>query len=200
MNLVLIILLSILAAFFVGMIAINFMMSSNFYGSMMFVFIFISIILIYYFLGTYVYAMMASIFYIPESSRADMELWDNIWYILFIIFVMLILAVFIKSVKDNGMRWNLLLSSIGVFFILLLYTIMYYIILYNQYIGKLTFILTWVVIIYTILIMAIRGLTLSMNFTAPIFTLYGLLTIVYVICLFVWIFNMLSGCYALVHT
>jgi hypothetical protein len=197
MDPVLIIIIIIVAIFLGGLLFLNFLMSPYFYKAMMFLFIFVSVLLVYYFLGRYLYQFTTSIFYIPPSARQNMVLWDNIWYLIFVIFILLILAVFIKSVKDNGMRWNLLLSSIGVLFILILYTIMYYIIVYNEYVGQNIFKLTIVLGIYTGIIMIIREW--SMKFTAPIFTLYALLSLIYIICIFVWIFNMLIGCYSYVY-
>jgi len=197
MNLVLIILLSIIGGFIGLLMLMKFMMSPSFPNVMMFLFIFASVVLVYYFLGNFIFGFFKSIIGYNWRGNKNMDFWDNIWYLILIVFIMLILAVFIKSIKDNGMRWNLLLSAIAVLFILFLYTVLYFVILYNDKLGYATFILTIIIAIYTAIIMLIRGW--SMKFTAPIFSIYAMLTIVYGICLFVLVFNMLLKCYDYIY-
>lgn len=177
------------------MFTLNFILKAQFYEFIIFFILGIFILLVYYILGSYIYSFFIALSQFGRTT-VDMEIWDNIWYSLFFIFIILMLTVFIKSVKDDGMRWNILIYAIGTLFALIVYTIIYYLYVYYDMVPKLTFYLTITMIVFTAIIMFTKGLSSSL--LTPIYILFVFVTLVYLICLFLFLFKILAGCYNMI--
>lgn len=144
--------------------------------------LFIIVLLIYSFLGKFFMAY-ATTFLNFTQSKGGMEFWDNIWYILLIIFVLLITATLIKSVREKSLRWNLLIASIGTLLVMLLYTIIMYVYMYHDGILGIMGSFTIIMIFITLIIIFVRNFN---NFIVTIiYLLYAFISFIYVVCLIV---------------
>ena len=146
------------------------------------VFLFIVVLIIYYFLGKFLIAYVTT-FLNFTKSKAGMESFDNIWYIIFIIFILLITATIIKSVRETHLRWNLLMASIGTLLALLLYTVVMYIYMYRDDVLGAMGTLTIIMVFVTLIIIFLRNFNNIL--VSIIYLLYAFLSFIYVLCLMV---------------
>lgn len=177
------------------LIFIHFVMSAGFYRFFMFLLLGIIVLVLYYFIGFYLYMFWTVLSQIGRTS-CNMEFWDNIWYAILFAFIILTLTVFIKTVKADGMRWNLLVYSISTLFVLILYTIMYYLYIYNDLIAIITGLLSVVMIFLTIIAVFLKSYSSSIIDLFYVF--YALVTVVFTVSLFMFLFKVLVSCYNMI--
>jgi len=161
---------------------INLLFSSGLHRFLKILLLFIIVLLVYYFLGKICIAYVTTILNFAQS-KPGMELWDNIWYILFIIFVLLIAATLIKSVREKNLRWNLLIASMGTLLVMLLYTIIMYVYMYHDNILGIMASFTMFMVLITLIIIFIRNFNNIL--VTIIYLLYAFVSFIYVVCLIV---------------
>jgi hypothetical protein len=137
-----------------------------------------------------------------ENKNKNMIIWDNIWYALVITLVAMFCAIFIKTVKNSNLDTNTLFNTLVLGFVLLVYTAMYYLYLFDNQIYE---ILKWTSIVFAIL-----SLIVIISYFLPeliteniyisvllsfIYFLYGILLIFLLICLFIVIFKLFNENY-----
>jgi len=146
--------------------------------------LFALIFLAYFLVGylIYLYILLPISDWLPKR---DMVIWDNIWYGILAVFIMLILATIVKSVRDNRIRVGLSYFSIGTLFILILYSIIYYIFMFNESLETITFVLF---IISTglaiIMIIITRFLGIRSRLLLPLYVIFSIACMIFIICLF----------------
>lgn len=157
--------------------------------------IILSIILfLYYFAAIFLQGVYISIFPTAPKNK-NMELWDNVWYALLAIFLTLMSTVFIKSLKKNDLQFKLVMNALGSFTILSLFSVLYYFYLYDDYINKITLILTIASFGMTAIVLLIQYFNISNVVTSIIFVIYGILLIVYFMALLFFVYDVLSNVY-----
>ncbi len=196
---ILFILLIVLISLIIGtglfLVFIHFIMSAGFYNFFMYMLLGLVVVVLYYFIGFYLYLFWSVLSQIGRTT-CNMEFWDNIWYALLFAFIILTLTVFIKTVKADGMRWNLLIYSISTLFILILYTITYYLYVYNDLIATITGILSVVMIVLTTFAVFLKSYSSSIIDLFYVF--YALVTVVFTVSLFMFLFQVLVSCYNMI--
>lgn len=161
---------------------INLLFSSALHRFLKILLLFIIVFIVYYLISKVLIAYV-TVFLNFAQSKPGMEIWDNIWYILLIIFVLLITATLIKSVREKGLRWNLLIASIGTLLVMLLYTIIMYVYMYHDNILGIMLSFTIFMVFVTLIIIFIRNFN---NFLVTIvYLLYAFVSFIYLICLIV---------------
>lgn len=118
-----------------------------------------------------------------------MLIFDYIWYILLIIFILLLLATLIKTIKDRGFRDNMFLYAIGILVLLITITVLYYIYKNVEDMGKYLFIMTVYVIIATIIVI-LANMVIPSVMKYFIF-LYAFGIVIYISCIIAWIINLI---------
>ncbi len=191
----LIILISLILGTALFLIFLNFIMSAGFYKFMLYAAIGLLVIILYYFIGIYLYAFWAILSQIGRTT-CNMVFWDNIWYALLFAFIIMTLTIFIKAVKADGMRWNLLIYSISTLFILILYTIVYYLYIYNDLIASITGILSIVMIVLTTIAVFLK--TYSSSIVDVFYVFYALITVIFTVSLFMFLYKILISCYNII--
>ncbi len=188
LSIVAIILGSILGLF----LLIRIIYSSSWYNALIFIILAAGILYAYWFLASFVYSYMKATVKFHTTNK-NMEIWDNIWYTILILFIIMIISLFIKMSKStNNKVWSSFMYVFGLGFILALYTVMYYLYMFYDEMPKITGILTGIVIGLT----AIMYLFSYMNWNISIFyIIYGLAVLIWLIALFLFIFYLMSRCY-----
>lgn len=150
------------------------------------------ILYVYWILGGIVYSFFKSTIKF-KTSKKNMELWDTIWYLIFIVFLITILTVFVKMLKNSGNTYlNIFMYVFGLGFLLFFYTIMYYLYVYYEDIPKITGILVAIAVGLTVLIKIVEIFT---EMPSPVYVLYGITLMVTLMCVFVFIFYIMTLCY-----
>ena len=145
--------------------------------------LFILVFLVYFFIGYFIYQYVLLPIY-DMLPKKDMIIWDNIWYAIFTVFIMLLLAAIIKTVRDNRIRVGLTYFSLGTLTILIVYTIMYYIFMFNESLSTITFVLFLMSAGLAILMIIItRFIGTHSRLLLPFYLLFSLACIVFLICL-----------------
>jgi hypothetical protein len=200
MNLLWIIVFTI-AFFIIVYLGFKFLYSADFPQVVKFLIIFPSTLFIYWTIFNAIYYATIKYLYI-ENKNKNMIIWDNIWYALVITLVAMFCAIFIKTVKNSNLDTNTLFNTLVLGFVLLVYTAMYYLYLFDNQIYE---ILKWTSIVFAIL-----SLIVIISYFLPeliteniyisvllsfIYFLYGILLIFLLICLFIVIFKLFNENY-----
>ena len=152
------------------------------------------ILTIYYFLGVYLYDIFKNI--IPKKkNNKSMIIWDNIWYTILFIHIILICTVFIKSMKRKELHVVLLFKSILALIVLMMFTLMYYLYMYYEYIGQAIGIATIAMFVGTIIVLIIKYLNISYNVVYPVFIIYSLICLIFLMTFLVFTVSILSKTY-----
>jgi hypothetical protein len=198
MSILFVVLISLIALIIgtgVFLFLIHFIMSAGFYRFFMYMILGIIVLVLYYFIGFYLYMFWTVLSQVGRTS-CNMEFWDNIWYTILFAFIILTLTVFIKSVKADGMRWNLLVYSISTLFVLILYTITYYLYIYNDLIAIITGILSGAMVVLTAFAVFLKSYSSSIIDLFYVF--YALVTVIFTVSLFMFLFKVLVSCYNII--
>jgi hypothetical protein len=78
---------------------------------------------------------------------------------------------------------------------LIMFTIMYYLYVYYEYIGKITLIATCAMFIGTIIVLIIKFLNISYGIVYPLFIIYSFICLVFLMTFFLFTFSILSKTY-----
>lgn len=194
MSLALWIILGIILTLLLLALIIRAFVSGQIWIVLKFLIIMSLILVIYYYIGIYLYAFYLSI--VPAKPKnKNMVIWDNVWYTILIILLALLCTVFIKSVKKNTLQVALLFNSFTALIGLILFTIMYYLYMYYEYIAKITAIMTLAMIIGTVIVLVIKYFNISSNVTYPLFIIYSFICLVFLMTFFLFTFYILSKTY-----
>lgn len=199
---VILLLVYILAGIIVLFVALAFvirlLVSGKIWAIMKFLVILCIVIFVYYKLGGYIYKFYLS--WVPfKYVNKNMRVWDEIWYSLLIIFIIIMCSVFIKTVKSNNINWERLFTGLSVLAALGFYTIMYYLYFYYEHIATITGFLTIAMIIASGLVVLVKNSGLSYGYSAPIFILYAVIGLTYMMAGFLFFFYILNKCYEYVN-
>jgi hypothetical protein len=152
------------------------------------------VIYVYFKLGGYIYAFYLT--WVPfKYVNKNMRVWDDIWYTILIIFIIIMCSVFIKSVKINNINWERLFYGLGALALLGFYSIAYYLYLYYDYIGTITGILTVAMILASGIVVMIKNFGVSYGYAAPFFMIYSVIGLSYIMACFLFLFYVLNKCY-----
>ena len=200
MNLLWIII--IIIAFFVLLyLGLKFLYSADAPRALKFIILFPLTIFAYWSIFNAIYYATIQYLYI-ENKNKNMIIWDNIWYALVITLVAMFCAIFIKTVKKRSFDINTLFYTLVLGFVLLIYTGMYYLYLFDDKIYE---ILKWTSIAW-------GGLTfiVGASYFLPklivdnkyinilisiIYFIYGNLFIFWLTCLFIAIYKLFNENY-----
>jgi hypothetical protein len=192
------ILVGIIVTFVALAFLIRLLVSGQIWAILKFIIILCLVIYVYYKLGGYIYKFYLT--WVPfKYVNKNMKAWDEVWYSLLIIFIITMCSVFIKSVKNNNINWQRLFTALAVLGTLGFYTIMYYLYFYYEYIGSITGYLTIAMIVATGLVIMMKHSGLSYGYTAPVFMLYALVGLTYMMACFLFFFYILNKCYDYVN-
>jgi hypothetical protein len=148
----------------------------------------------YYRAGGYIYSFYAS--WVPfRYENKNMVHWDDVWYTIFIIFLIMMCSVFIKTVKKGNVSWGRLSYAIGVLGVLAFYTIMYYLYMYYDSIFEIMGYLTVGMIIMTGIVIFIKKIGLSYGMSAPFYMLYSVTGLTFIMAGFLFLFKIFGKCY-----
>ena len=194
MNIILWILFGLILLILLLAFIVRAFVSGQIWSLIKFVIILGIILTIYYYLSIYLYGIYLNI--IPAKPKnKNMEVWDNFWYAILIIFLSLLCTVFIKSIKKNDLQIALLFNTFAAFIALIMFTIMYYLYVYYEYIGKITLIATCAMFIGTIIVLIIKFLNISYGIVYPLFIIYSFICLVFLMTFFLFTFSILSKTY-----
>lgn len=154
--------------------------------------------LIVYVVVFYLYLIFAEIFKsiskqvftVPEG-----DWWDSIYYIIIIVFFMFIIATIVRSIKSESIEKRLLFSSIGTLYILLMYSVIYFLVKNYDIIDNIFFWLNVIILPFTFLIWLFG--VLKLWFINYLYFLYSLFSLVYVIALFICIYKLFDYLYVM---
>jgi len=152
--------------------------------------------LIIYVIVFYVYLIFAEIFKSISKqvfTVPDGDTWDTIYYLIIIIFFLLIIATIVRSIKSESIERSLLFSSIGTLYVLLMYSVIYFLVKNYDIIENIFFWLNVIILPFTFLIWLIG--VVNFWFVKVIYFLYSLLSLVYVIALFICIYKFFDYLY-----
>jgi hypothetical protein len=138
MNLLWIIIF-IIAFFVLLYLGLKFLYSADAPQALKFIILFPLTIFVYWTIFNAIYYATIKYLYI-ENKNKNMIIWDNIWYALVITLVAMFCAIFIKTVKKRSFDINTLFYTLILGFVLLIYTGMYYLYLFDDKIYE---ILQW---------------------------------------------------------
>lgn len=163
---------------------------------LLYILIYIVVLSICIYFGKYLTDILKQYIYSP-TENPNMVIMGNIWYVLFIIFIMLICALFIKSVKESTVRMNIVYACVGIMLILFIYTILYYIIMFYDRINKIIIYLTIIEFIATCIVIILIKIdnTYLNNFLSYLYIIYGIITFTFIIALIIYIYYILDKSY-----
>lgn len=166
--------------------------SSSLYNAIIFFILAAVILYIYWMLASFIYGFIRSSTQFHTTDK-NMEIWDNIWYTILIIFIVTILTLFIQITKStNSKVWASFMYVFGIAFIFVFYTIMYYLYMFYEEVPKITGILTAIVVGLTGIMLLFNYL----NWTLSVFyIIYGIAMVIWLMCLFLFIFYLMAMCY-----
>jgi hypothetical protein len=166
--------------------------SSSLYNAIIFFILAAVILYIYWMLASFIYGFIRSSTQFHTTDK-NMEIWDNIWYTILIIFIVTILTLFIQITKStNSKVWASFMYVFGIAFIFVFYTIMYYLYMFYEEVPKITGILTAIVVGLTGIMLLLNYL----NWTLSVFyIIYGIAMVIWLMCLFLFIFYLMAMCY-----
>lgn len=192
------ILVGIIVAFVALAFLIRMLVSGKIWAIMKFLVILCLVIYIYYKVGGYIYKFYLT--WVPfKYVNKNMRVWDEIWYSLLILFIIIMCSVFIKTVKNNSINWERLFSGLSVLGTLGFYTIMYYLYFYYEHIATITGILTIAIIVASGIVILLKNSGLSYGYTAPFFMIYAIIGLTYMMACFLFFFYILNKCYDYVN-
>lgn len=167
--------------------------SSQFYMLILGVLIFILTILLYFYVMSFIKgAYTGSVSSI--AGKEEMVIMDNIWFFLLMVFVLIVVALITKSVKDSRIRWNLLFATIGSLLILSVYTVIYYIVFHYEKINTIMLAMTIIMAVLTILLLLIVRLSFSFLIN-QFYVLYGIMSFIYMVCILIYIYYIIENSY-----
>lgn len=112
----------------------------------------------------------------------DMQIFDFIWYTLMLLLIMFVSAALIHSMYISSELIAYFTSiSVGITMVLILYTIMYRVYKYRESLGKIVFILTIYVILFTFIILFLNKL-IPASILKLFYLLYACFIFGYVCC------------------
>lgn len=194
MSIALWIIFGIILAFLLLAFIIRAFVSGKIWSLIKYAVILFLILVTYYYISMYLYELFSNI--MPKKPKnKNMEIWDNVWYAILIIFLALLCTVFIKSMKKNDLQIALLFNSFVALVALVMFTIMYYLYMYYDYIGQATGIASIAMFFGTIIILIIRYLKISYTVVYPIFIIYSFICLVFLMTFFLFTFSILSKTY-----
>lgn len=199
MNLLWIIIF-IIAFFVLLYLGLKFLYSADAPQALKFIIFFPGIIFAYWSIFNAIYYATIKYLYI-ENKNKNMIIWDNIWYALVITLVAMFCAIFIKTVKKRSFDINTLFYTLVLGFVLLIYTGMYYLYLFDDKIYE---ILQWTSVAWgglTLIVIASYVIQYYTNnkyiniLISFIYFLYGILFIFWLTCLFIAIYKLFNENY-----
>lgn len=124
-------------------------------------------------------------YFVPQH---DLYIWDNIWWVLALIVFMLIIAVIVKSISHHRIKYELIYATIGMIFILLIYTLMYIIYIFREKLWFITLILAAIAVGMIIIILILQYMAIqTMMIFMPFQFIFGLDCVLLIICA-TWLF------------
>lgn len=164
-----------------------------FYMIILGVVVFIAAILLYMYVMSFIkgaYAGSVS----SIAGKEEMVIMDNIWFFLLMVFVLIVVALITKSVKDSRIRWNLLFATIGSLLILSVYTVIYYIVFHYEKINTIMLAMTIIMAVLTVLLLLIVRLSFSFLIN-QFYVLYGIMSFIYMVCILIYIYYIIEKSY-----
>ena len=152
--------------------------------------------LIVYVIVFYVYLIFAELFKGISKhifNVPDGDLWDTIYYIIIIIFFLFVIATIVRTIRSGSPQMNLLYSSIGTLYILLIYSVIYFLRKNYERIWSIFFWLNVIILPFTFVLWLI-GVP-EWWVAKVLYFLFSLLSLVYVITLFICIYKLFDKLY-----
>jgi hypothetical protein len=152
--------------------------------------------LIVYVIVFYIYLIFAELFKGISKhifNVPDGDLWDTIYYIIIIIFFLFVIATIVRTIKSMSPQMNLIYSSIGTLYILLIYSVIYFLRKNYERIWSIFFWLNVITLPFTFVLWLI-GVP-EWRVTKYLYFLFSLLSLVYVITLFICIYKLFDKLY-----
>jgi hypothetical protein len=186
--------IAILVIFVMMGFLIRLMVSGKFWNIARFIVMAGIVLYLYYRAGGYIYTLYMSM--VPFNyNNKNMVHWDDVWYSIFIIFLIMLCSVFIKTVRRGNISWDRLFHTIGVLGVLGFYTIMYYLYMYHDHIFKIVGYLTVAMAIMSGIIYFIKRSGVSYGVAAPFFMIFSVVGLTYIMAGFIFVYKLFGKCY-----
>ena len=194
MNAAFLIIFGILAGMLLLALIIRAFVSGKIWSIMKFAIIIVVILTLYWFIGMYVYELY--MFIMPTKPKnKNMAVWDNVWYAILIVFLVLLCTVFIKSLKKTELQITLLYNSFVALIVLVMFTMMYYLYMYYERINEITGYVTLAAVVGTAIVLVIKHFGISFETVYPIFIIYSFICMIFLMTFFIFTFSLLSKTY-----
>lgn len=194
MNTALWIIFGVIFSFLLLTLFIRALISGQIWSIIKYIAIMFVILTIYYFLGMYLYGAYLSIMPAKPKNK-NMVVWDNIWYAIVIVLLALLCTVFIKSMKKNDLQVSLLFNSFVALIALGLFTIMYYLYMYYEYIGQATGFATLAMVVGTGIVLIVKYFEIPYGIVYPLYIIYSFICLVFLMTFFLFTFSILYKTY-----
>ena len=124
-------------------------------------------------------------YFVPQY---DLCIWDNIWWSLAFIVILLIIACIVRSISYYHINFNLIYATLGMIFVLLVYTLVYIIYIFRDKLWFSTLILLAIAVGMVLIILFLQYMSVqTMLIFMPFQFIFALDCVLLVICV-TWMF------------
>jgi len=177
-----------LFVFTIGTFLIYLFTNSSLHSTVVSLIVYVIVLYIYLIFAELFKGISKQVFTVPEG-----DLWDTIYYIIIIVFLLLIIATIVRTIKSETIEKRLLFSSIGTLYVLLMYSVVYFLVKNYDMIENIFFWLNVIILPFTFLIWLFG--VLKIWFIKYLYFLYSLFSLVYVIAMFICIYKLFDYLY-----
>jgi hypothetical protein len=177
-----------LFVFVIGTFFIYSTTNSSLHSAIVSLIVYVIVFYIYLIFAEFFKSISKQAFTIPEG-----DLWDTIYYIIIIVFFLFIIATIVRSIKSATIEKRLLYSSIGILYILLIYSVIYFLVKNYDTIENIFFWLNVIILPFTFLIWLFG--VVKIWFVNYLYFLYSLFSLVYVMVMFTCIYKLFDYLY-----
>lgn len=129
------------------------------------------------------------------TSNTEMFVMDGIWYSICLVFLCIMVALIVKLIVEGQIRKHLVFAGISTSMILITYTIIYYMVVFYEYITNVVIVMTIaMVILVALLFIVLRFLNFAV-IVNPLYAILSFFSFIYVVCIFIYIFYIIEKSY-----